>query len=145
MCNNDLHVQPNGMSRRKSPFQNNGRGRPRRKCCGTVICHTREKRKQILRGFCAWGIQLDHLQLLKPILFWQLSICLTFIVGGQFLLMLKDGFCAAVEGVAGGVVLVDVGEGYSQKAVLFLWIYFSNFSEFFPERETQLDPKKVYQ
>ena len=35
-------------------------------------------------------------------------------------LLLKDGFCAAVEGVAGGVVLVDVGEGYSQKAVLFL-------------------------
>ena len=59
--------------------------------------------------------------------------------------MLKDGLCAAVEGVAGGVVLVDVGEGYSQKAVLFLSIYFSNFSEFFPERETQLVPKKVYQ
>ena len=29
--------------------------------------------------------------------------------------MLKDGFCAAVEGVVGGVVLVDVDDGYSQK------------------------------
>ena len=29
--------------------------------------------------------------------------------------MLKDGFCAAVEGVVGGVVLVDVDDGYSQE------------------------------
>ena len=30
-------------------------------------------------------------------------------------LVLKDGFCAAVEGVVGGVVLVDVDDGYSQE------------------------------
>ena len=30
-------------------------------------------------------------------------------------IVLKDGLCAAVEGVAGGVVLIDVGERYSQK------------------------------
>ena len=31
------------------------------------------------------------------------------------LIVLKDGFCAAVEGVAGGVVLVDVDDEYSQE------------------------------
>ena len=41
-------------------------------------------------------------------------------MGSPIRIMLKDGLCAAVEGVAGGVALVDVGEGCSQKAVLFL-------------------------
>ena len=40
------------------------------------------------RGISVLGtFKLDHLQPLKPILFWQFSICNTFVVlGGQFLL-----------------------------------------------------------
>ena len=33
-----------------------------------------------------WAFKLDHLQPFKPILFWQFSIYMTFILGGQFLL-----------------------------------------------------------
>ena len=32
------------------------------------------------------ALKLDHLQPVKPILFWQISICFIFILGGQFLL-----------------------------------------------------------
>ena len=57
-----------------------------------------------------WALKLGLMQPFKTILLWQFSICFIFILE-----VLKDGFCAAVEGVAGGVVLVDVDDGYSQK------------------------------
>ena len=39
------------------------------------------------RGFSVPGaFKLDQMQPFKPILFWQFSICFTFILGGQFLL-----------------------------------------------------------
>ena len=39
------------------------------------------------RGFSPPGaFKLDHLQFIKPLLFWKVSIFFTFILGGQFLL-----------------------------------------------------------
>ena len=39
------------------------------------------------RGFSVHGaFKLDHLQPFEPILFFEISICITFILGGQFLL-----------------------------------------------------------
>ena len=43
------------------------------------------------------------------------SFCIQRRYQGGGGILLKDGFCAAVEGVAGGVVLIDVDDGYSQK------------------------------
>ena len=49
--------------------------------------------------------------------FWLVGSWVKFIpaLASLLCLVLKDGFCAAVEGVVGGVVLVDVDDGYSQE------------------------------